>query len=218
MLRSALLALLGFLVLSAVSGCQTVYYGTMEKMGVHKRDILVDRVKETRDAQADASEQFKDALEQFSSVVDFEGGNLEKKYNKLNAEFERCEGQAHEVRDRVASIESVAQALFKEWKAEIKQYTNQDLRRASEQQLRETQAKYDVMIASMKKVASSMDPVLAAFRDQVLFLKHNLNARAISSIQQEADQVKTDVNRLIKEMEASIAEADAFIKEMGLLG
>jgi hypothetical protein len=61
-----------------------------------------------------------------------------------------------------------------------------------------------------------MDPVLAAFKDQVLFLKHNLNARAISSIQQEAEKVKSDVERLIREMEASIAEADKFISELGM--
>ena len=48
----------------------------------------------------------------------------------------------------------------------------------------------------------------------MLFLKHNLNARAISSLQQNAGQIQSDVTRLVKEMEASIAQANAFIQQM----
>jgi hypothetical protein len=43
------------LVLSTIiigfTGCSSMYYGAMEKLGVHKRDIMVDRVKEARDSQ-----------------------------------------------------------------------------------------------------------------------------------------------------------------------
>jgi nitrogen fixation-related uncharacterized protein len=31
-------------------GCSKAYYGAMEKVGIHKRDILVDRVEGARDA------------------------------------------------------------------------------------------------------------------------------------------------------------------------
>ena len=66
----------------------------------------------------------------------------------------------------------------------------------------------------MTKSSLEIDPVLLAFRDQVLFLKHNLNARAIASLQTELVSVEANVASLIKEMEASIGEADAFIKAM----
>jgi hypothetical protein len=59
-----------------------------------------------------------------------------------------------------------------------------------------------------------MDPVLKRFNDQVLYLKHNLNAQAIASLQTTAAGIDTDVSALIKDMEASIAEADDFIKQM----
>ena len=48
-----------------LGGCSSAYYGAMEKVGVHKRDIMVDRVEDARDSQAAAQEQFKSALEQF---------------------------------------------------------------------------------------------------------------------------------------------------------
>ena len=60
-----------------------------------------------------------------------------------------------------------------------------------------------------------MGPVMAALKDQVLYLKHNLNAKAILSLQQEFGTIKSDIAALIQEMEKSIKEADAFIKDIG---
>jgi hypothetical protein len=64
----------------ALAGCQSTYYKTMETFGYHKREILVDRVEDARDSQEEAKEQFQSALEKFSAVVDFRGGELEDKY------------------------------------------------------------------------------------------------------------------------------------------
>jgi chromosome segregation ATPase len=196
-------------------GCQSAYYGTMEAFGVHKRDILVDRVEEARDDQSEAKEQFQSALDQFMAVVDVEGGDLETKYNKLKRELDRSESSANRVRERIDSVESVGEALFAEWEAELEQYTNPELRDSSEQQLRETRRQFDQLVGAMNKAESKMDPVLAAFRDHVLFLKHNLNARAIASLEGEVATLESDVTRLVAEMQASIDEADAFISTMG---
>lgn len=116
----------------------------------------------------------------------------------------------------VESVESVAADLFDEWQMELEQYTNPELRRASTAQLTRTKTKYEQMIDAMHRAERTMTPVLNAFRDQVLFLKHNLNARAIASIQDEADTLKADIARLVTDMEKSIAEAEAFVREMGV--
>ena len=196
------------------TGCQSMYYNTMEKFGYQKREILVDRVKEARDEEKETAQQFASALEKFSAVINFKGGELEEKYEKLKAEFDRCESRADAVKKRIAAVENVGEALFVEWEAELKQYTNANLRRTSRQKLVETRRQYDRLIRSMKRAEAKIDPVLAVFRDQVLFLKHNLNARAIASIQNELVSVETDVASLIRGMEASISEADGFIKTM----
>jgi DNA repair exonuclease SbcCD ATPase subunit len=205
-----------FFVVSAffLAGCQSAYYKTMEKFGYHKRDILVNRVEEARDAQQEAKEQFKSALEQFSAVMDFRGGQLEEKYKKLNAELENSESKAKDVRKGIETTEDVAEALFKEWESELSQYTNDKLRRLSEQRLGETRKRYSRLIEAMKRAEAKIQPVLSAFRDQVLFLKHNLNAQAIASLHNELASVEADISSLIREMEASIAEADAFIQAM----
>ncbi len=203
-------------LLFVLGGCQSAYYATLEKAGYHKRDILVERVGKARDAQQQGKEQFKSALEKFSSVLNFKGGQLENKYQQLNEEYENSEAAADEVRDRIDAVESVAEALFEEWEEELDQYTNASLKRDSRDKLRNTRNRYKKLITAMRRAERKMDPVLKAFKDQVLYLKHNLNAKAIMSLQRELRSVESNIAVLVKDMERSIHEADTFIREAGL--
>ncbi len=195
-------------------GCQKVYYGTMEMFGKHKRDILVENVTEARDAQNEAKEQFSSALEQFTSVVSYSGGDLEAKYNLLNDELKKSQSKANAVKGHIKDIKRVAEALFAEWQQELDLYTSDSLKASSEAKLNQTQQRYTKLILAMEKAESKIQPVLDAFQDQVLFLKHNLNAQAIASLQDELSSVENEIAILIAEMERSIVEADAFIQEM----
>jgi hypothetical protein len=201
-------------VICLLPGCESAYYKTMETMGYHKRDIMVDRVSEARDAQEEAKEQFESALEKFSSVLGFKGGSLQEKYDQLKNEYEKSDAKAAAVRSRIAAVEDVAEDLFAEWQKELNQYTSSSLKQSSARKLKETQKKYAQLIGAMKRAEGKIDPVLSAFKDQVLYLKHNLNAQAIASLQSELTSIETDVAKLIKEMETSIKEANAFISSM----
>ena len=209
-MRSVLVA--GLVILLA--GCSTAYYGALEKVGIHKREILVDRVEDAQSSQEKAAEQFQSALEQFQAVVNFDGGDLEDIYDELNDEFERSESRAEAVRERIEEVEDVAGALFEEWEEELDAYSDTRLRRQSAAQLADTRGRYDKLIAAMRRAESRLDPVLDTFRDQVLFLKHNLNARAVGSLKSELTTIEGDVERLVAEMNRSIAEARAFIATM----
>ena len=191
-----------------------LYYRTLEAFGQEKRDILVNRVDDARESQEDAKEQFSSALERFTVLMNFDGGDLERVYDQLNTEFERSENRAKRVRDRIDEVQNVANALFDEWETELDQYTDPKLRRSSERQLDDTRTRYEQMDRVMNRAADKMDPVLDAFRDQVLFLKHNLNARAIASLEDTAAELESDVASLIRDMEASINEATSFIEEI----
>lgn len=195
-------------------GCQKAYYSAMEKVGYDKREILTDRVGDARESQEEAKEQFASALERFKSVVAVDGGSLQDKYDELNDEYELSEKRAEAVKDRIDSVEDVAGALFEEWAAEIKQYTSAKLRSSSQAKLTATKRKYSGLIRAMRKAEKKMYPVLSAFKDQVLYLKHNLNAKAIAALEGELSTIRSDVDVLIKEMDKSIAEADEFIKTL----
>ena len=201
-------------VLFFLSACSGTYYGAMEKVGVHKRDILVDRVEEGRDSQQLAQKQFQSALEQFDSVVKLEETDLKKAYTRLNKEYEKSKSAADNVSTRIDKIESVADALFKEWKDELKQYENKELRRSSEEQLKATKVRYNEMLVSMKAAEQTMEPVLKIFHDNVLFLKHNLNAQAIGSLQSEFTNLEGQIGELIKSMNVAIDSSNKFIADL----
>lgn len=197
-----------------LTGCATASYSIQERFGIEKRDILVSRVESVAKSQIEAKEEFKDALEAFRAVVSVDAGELERVYDDLSKAHERAGSQANDVRARVSSVKKVARDLFKEWESELTIYSDAGLRRASERQLRETQQKYEGLTAKMDAATASMDPVLTVFNDRVLYLKHNLNARAIAALGTETVNIEDNVARLISEMETSIAAADAFIAEM----
>jgi hypothetical protein len=194
--------------------CSQAYYGAMEKVGIHKRDILVDRVESARNSQAEAQEQFKSALEQFGAVVQLKNTDLKKAYEKLNAEYENCEKAANNVSSRINKVESVADALFKEWEEELLLYQNPELRKSSKQKLEATRSRYAKMLVSMHRAEKSMTPVLRIFHDNVLFLKHNLNAQAIGALQSEFSVLQGRIEGLIKKMHEAIASSDKFIADL----
>lgn len=197
-----------------LTGCQSAYYSAMEQVGYHKRDIMVDRVEDAKESQQDAQEEFTSALEALSSLTNFSGGNLEDMYNKINDKYQDSEKAAQNVTDRIAAIEDVSDALFEEWQTELDLYTSDSLRRSSEQKLRETKSSYQTMLSAMKRAEKKMDPVLNTLRDNTLYLKHNLNASAVGSLQGEFMSLEKDIAYAIKQMNAAIAESDKFLAQL----
>jgi hypothetical protein len=204
----AVAALLGLLV---AGGCSTAYYNAFEQVGQHKRDILKSRIEAGRQDQQEAQEQFKTTYERFAEAANYDGGDLESVYDRLNREYERSTARADDVSDRIVSIEKVSADLFDEWEQELELIQNPKLRNSSAESLRSTEARYGDLIAAMKRAEAKMPPVLAAFRDQVLFLKHNLNARAIAALEGTLGAMESDVASLIRDIDVSIREADRFL-------
>ncbi|KID54572.1 DNA repair protein [Pseudoalteromonas luteoviolacea] len=201
-------------VLSGCKSAQNAYYSAWEQVGVHKRDILVDRVEDTQQSQQTSQQEFQNALERLSVLIDFDGGELQSVYEQLNSDFEASQKAAQSVTDNIDKVESVADALFEEWQEELEQFSNPKLKRSSEQKLRQTQKQYDKLLRSMRKSESKMQPVLDSMKDNVLYLKHNLNAQAIAAIRGEFTNLKRDIQGLISDMNRSIADSTAFIEQM----
>ena len=197
-----------------LTGCQSAYYSAMEQVGYHKRDIMVDRVEDAKESQQDAQEEFTSALEALSGLTNFSGGDLEDMYNQINDKYQDSEKAAQNVSDRIAAIEDVSDALFAEWQSELDLYTSASLRRSSEQKLRETQSSYKTMLSAMKRAEKKMDPVLNTLRDNTLYLKHNLNASAVGSLQGEFMSLEKDIAYAIEQMNAAIAESDKFLAQL----
>lgn len=201
-----------FVLLVPLSGCDGL---SVDRLWKEPREILVDRVEDARDAQQETVEEFHTALEQFKSVTQFDGGDLESQFNVLNKAFERSEAATRNIHHRVEQVVTATNRLLEEWRDELAQYHDGSMRQRSERQFDLTRQQADAMIAAMRRAEAKTKPVLDVFRDQVLFLKHNLNMQAITSLEKQTAGIETDVASLIREMEKSIAEANQFIRSMG---
>ena len=202
------------LSLLTLVACNTVYYAAWEKLGYEKRDLLKSAVKKARGEQKEAGEQFQDALTQLKKLTNYNGGNLETAYNRFKGEYEACEAQATDVRRQISEVDTVARDLFREWEKEIRQYESASLAADSRRKLADTRSRFEPLSRSLHAAESTMEPVLRKFRDQVLYLKHNLNAAAIGSLRGQADTSQGDIQRLMEQMNRSIAEADRFIQTL----
>ena len=196
------------------SGCQTAYYATMEKFGYEKRDLLKSAVAKARDEQKDAQVQFKDALTRMKEMYNFQGGDLEKAYSKLKATHDSCSAQAADVRKRIKDMDQVANDLFAEWEKEAATFTNATFASDSRRKLAETRSRYAQLAGSLRGAEATMEPVLKSLGEHVLYLKHNLNAAAIASLKGEAGNIQGQIDSLLAQMNASIIEADAFLKTL----
>ena len=201
-----------------LSGCQSAYYSAMEKVGVHKRDILIDRVEETKDSQQESQEEFQSALERLTTLINFDGGELQDAYNQLNDDYESSLAAANEVSSNINKVEDVAEALFDEWNDELEQYKSASLKRESSKKLAATQRQFDQLLRSMRSAESKMEPVLSSLKDNVLYLKHNLNAQAVAAIKGEFTNLKRDIQVLMNDMNKSIADSNKFIEQMNSAG
>jgi DUF2959 family protein len=197
-----------------ICGCRSAYYSTMEKFGVYKRDLLKKSVVAARDDEKAAGQQFTNALARLKELYGFQGGDLEKTYNSLNREYERSVDRADAVHKRVKEVETVAEDLFREWEKELQQISSSQLQASDRDRLRETRRRYEELHTALKRAEQSMDPVLARLHDQVLYLKHNLNAEAIASLKGESTNIQAEISRLLEDMNSAIAQADTFIRTL----
>ncbi|PLT26837.1 DUF2959 domain-containing protein [Pseudoalteromonas sp. MelDa3] len=218
MKKQTLLSVSMLVVTLTLTGCQSAYYSAMEKVGVHKRDILIDRVEETKDSQEESQEEFKSALERLTTLIDFNGGELQDTYNQLNDDYESSLNAANEVSTNINKVEDVAEALFDEWGDELEQYKSASLKRESSKKLAATKRQFDQLLRSMRSAESKMEPVLTSLHDNVLYLKHNLNAQAVSAIKDEFTNLKRDIQLLMNDMNKSIADSNKFIEQMNSAG
>lgn len=203
-----------FIFAAALGGCASAKYSALEKVGIHKRDILVDDVEDARDAQSETREHLVSAYEELSALVGHDGGELEKQYNRLNKEVERARDATGDLDDHLESIDRVSEDLFEEWESELELYSSQALRDDQAKKLAESRKQFKHMRNRMQIARNRVDPVMAVLNDNVLYLKHSLNAQAVAALRGEAANLEADVEALIRDMQIAIDEADAFISKM----
>ncbi len=212
MRRAVSLSVIVFSLL--LSGCHSTYYKAMSTLGKEKRDILVQRIKDAKKDQDQTKQKLQTTMESFQALTGFKGGSLEKSYKRLNSDYESAASQADKLHDKIQSIDQVSNDLFKEWQGEINAMDNGKLKSQDSVMLRNAKTRQATYMRAMHRTEDQIAPVLKAFHDQVLFLKHNLNARAIGSLKNTSAGLQSDVAGLVQSIDASSQEADKLISSL----
>jgi hypothetical protein len=202
------------LLVLLLAGCKSTYYKAMQTLGREKRDILVQRIKDAKKDQDQTKQQLQTTMESFQALTGFQGGSLEKSYKRLNSDYESADSQASKLHDKIQSIDQVSNDLFKEWQGEIAAMDNAKLKAQDNLMLRNAKTRQATYMRAMHRTEDQIAPVLKAFQDQVLFLKHNLNSRAIGSLKGTSATLQGNVADLIQSIDASSQEADKLISSL----
>lgn len=197
-----------------LTGCTTMYYSFWETLGREKRDLLKSNVESAKSDQADVQEEFEDALTHIKRAYGMDGGKLEGVYKQIKSDHEDAVAKSKALSQRIEKIDSIGRDLFEEWAAEIKKISNPRYRQSSDAKLKASKQQFAGLMASLRTSEKKIPPVLKKLEDQVLFLKHNLNAMALGAFKAESQSIEKDIKALTVEMKKSIQASEDFAKTL----
>lgn len=196
-----------------ITSCSHVYYKSWELLGKEKRELLSSKMSALNEDQTEAKEEFANVLEEIRSKYSFKEGNLENTYDRMSSNYNDMNEEVEDLGSQIEDVESIAKDLFEEWKAEAKEFTNKDYERTSLQKLRVTRANFNEVLKESEATEKAMQKVLAKFHEQVIYVKHNLNAKAVGRLASELQNIQEVMRKLIQQINSSIQKADRFIKD-----
>lgn len=197
-----------------MTSCSSLYYGFWETFGQDKRDLLKSEIENSNEDQKDIKEEFSSTLERIKKEYNFDGGELERTYDYLSTRYEDAKKRQQKLQNRIDKIEEIGADLFKEWKKEALEIKNSKYRRSSLAKLSRTKTQFAKLRANLGKTERRLEAVMSKFKDQVLFLKHNLNAKALGSLKVEFKEIEKGINQLIENINSSRSTNNVFIEKM----
>ncbi len=203
-----------FLIFLLCTSCSTVYYNFWEFLGQEKRELLQSEMEAITSNQTDTKEDFKDTLSKIRSEYSYKEGSLESTYDDLSDDYNDLHSNAEDLSKSIDKAKNIAEDLFDEWEDEASKITNSKFRAESLRKRVITMTKFKVALKSVRKVESKMTKVLVKLNDRVLYLKHNLNAKAIGKIKIELKNIEQDIVSLIGQIDESNQQANSFINDI----
>lgn len=202
------------LAFSLMNGCATVYYDVWEALGQEKRDLLRSNILKTKKDHHKVEDQFEDTLAKVRATYKLKNPKLESLYDTFKEDYQLSKSKAEQLSRRIETVNNIAQDLFSEWKTESSKIKNDTYRKDSVKKRQLSMVRFGAMMKSMREVEKSLGPVLTKLNDQVLYLKHNLNASSIGAFKGELNSVETEIKNLIAEIQQSNKQADKFIAQL----
>ncbi len=198
--------------LALLASCQGMHVAFLKFGSADRKEALIAEVRKVQELQYETEEDFVATMGLFRQLVEADAEQLEKLYGDLRDGVDDCQGDVEALEKRVASVESLATKLFEEWRAELELFTHPDVRVKSETMLEDTVERYARLREALLRSQQALEPVQAAFQDYVLFFNHNLNPRAIATLEDTYPRFIEDVTKLKGLVEEAVVETDEFVR------
>lgn len=144
---------------------------------------LVEHVHAAGAEACAAHADFRAAFELYQRLTAPQAVELEALSEQFEAALEECHDHAEELAERLEGARREHEALLEGWNAELARFSGETLRGKSEAMLQDTEARSQHVLAALERAQGSLQPVLLKLQDYALFFHHNLNARAIATLQ-----------------------------------
>lgn len=208
LVRATALALLVCLA----SGCKAFGGSFLVFGGAHTlQEDLVARARGAGEEAREARADFAAAALLYQRLTAPQAVELERLSGEFADAVEACDDRAQDVTERIEAIRHEKEAVVKGWTEELGRFSSDAVRKKSEAQMRDTEARAQSLLTALERLQGRMQPVLLKLRDYALFFDHNLNARAIATLQDTYKDFDGEVKALESEFARVEAELGTFL-------
>lgn len=172
---------------------------------------LVERVRGAQAETSAAREDYGAAFNLYQRLTAPQAVELGALSDDFADSIESCEERAGDVSERIEAIREEADGLFRGWNDELTRFSGEMLRKKSEAMMLDTQARAQRVLDALERVHTRTQPVLQKLQDYALFFHHNLNARAIATLQDTYKDFDTEFKALQAELDRAQTEIEAFL-------
>jgi hypothetical protein len=204
-------ALLALLVLS--SACQSTGRSSFLLFGGsdQPQDRLVESVADAREVTTDAHAEFQAAFELYQRLTSPQAVGLVDLSEDFADAVESCQESSEDLAQSLDEVRTESTHLIEGWNAELAGFANDAMRKKSAAMMQDTEDRSGRITASLERLQERMQPVLLKLQDYGLFFHHNLNARALATLEDTYKDFDAEFRALTSEFDKAEREFETFL-------
>ncbi len=171
----------------------------------------VQKFKSSAEQTVKSVEKARGTLQQtldlYNSIVNGEAKNVESSYKKLTQNTKEIEKASTSIRKQIDTMSKNAEKLFAGWEEQIGQFTSENLKATSQQQLDDAKQRYKAIKDSAAGAKEIYDPFIANLNEQIMFMGRNLSPDALAALGDEATKLNEQATALMEQVDGFLEVA-----------
>jgi len=175
------------------------------------QEDLVDSVRAADEEAVEARTDFDAAFALYQRVTTPQAAELDDLADDFADAIESCRERFEDLATRRTKVDEEATTLFQGWNEELGRYSLELMREKSAAMLADTEKRTERVTKALERLQTRMEPVVKKLEDYALFFHHNLNPRAIATLEDTYKDFDAEYRALVSELEKTRAEITQFL-------